>query len=93
MSPLIALYFSLVSFFFLQMLMSLDPSCPVDKPALRTEAQTQTSVGLSVFNVHRLKKLREDMRVSANCLRAGCVLSEGWSVATVGMKLECGGGS
>ncbi|CAN0527537.1 unnamed protein product, partial [Ectocarpus sp. 12 AP-2014] len=44
------------------MLMSLDPSCPVDKPALRTEAQTQTSVGLSVFNVHRLKKLREDMR-------------------------------
>lgn len=45
--------------------MSLDPSCPVDKPALRTEAQTQTSVGLSVFNVHRLKKLREDMRVSA----------------------------
>ncbi|CAM9539709.1 unnamed protein product [Scytosiphon promiscuus] len=45
-----------------KMLMSLDPSSPVDKPSLRTEAQTQTSVGLSVFNVDRLKKLREDMR-------------------------------
>lgn len=47
----------------LQMLMSLDPSSPADKPTLRTEAQTQTSVGLSIFSVDRLKKLREDMRV------------------------------
>ncbi|CAN0033917.1 unnamed protein product, partial [Ectocarpus fasciculatus] len=36
--------------------------CERGFPSLRTEAQTQTSVGLSVFNVHRLKKLREDMR-------------------------------
>eukprot|EP00903_Cladosiphon_okamuranus_P007617 g7386.t1 len=45
-----------------KMLMSLDPSSPADKPSLRTEAQTQTSVGLSIFSVDRLKKLREDMR-------------------------------
>eukprot|EP00752_Nemacystus_decipiens_P002985 g2769.t1 len=45
-----------------KMLMSLDPSSPADKPTLRTEAQTQTSVGLSIFSVDRLKKLREDMR-------------------------------
>lgn len=48
--------------------MSLDPSSPADKPSLRTEAQTQTSVGLSVFNVDRLKKLRVDMQVSAASL-------------------------
>lgn len=47
----------------LQMLMSLDPSSPLDKPSLRTEDQTQTSVGLSAFNVDRLKKMREDMQV------------------------------
>lgn len=45
------------------MLMSLDPSSPLDKPTLRTEEQTQTSVGLSSFNVDRLKKMREDMQV------------------------------
>lgn len=47
----------------LQMLMSLDPSSSVEKPSLRTENQTQTSVGLSVFNVDRLKKMLEDMQV------------------------------
>ncbi|CAM9879077.1 unnamed protein product [Pylaiella littoralis] len=45
-----------------KMLMSLDPSSPADKPSLRTEAQTQTSVGLSVFNVDRLNKLRVNMQ-------------------------------
>lgn len=46
------------------MMMSLDPSSPEDHPTLRTEEQTQTSVGLSAYNVDRLKKLRANMEAS-----------------------------
>lgn len=53
----------MVCLFLLQMLMSLDPSTPEDQPTLRTDEQTQTSVGLSVINVRRLKKMREEMQV------------------------------
>lgn len=46
------------------MLMSLDPSTPEDQPMLRTDEQTQTSVGLSAINVRRLRKMREEMQVT-----------------------------
>lgn len=62
---------------FAQLLMSLDPSSPADKPSLRTEAQTQTSVGLSRFSVERLKKLREEMLVRA------CILLIFWLPAVL----------